>query len=49
MAKIGQMVLDKGKWQDKQIISEQWFNKSLKTFSKLPDDKGDVCFDLYSL
>jgi CubicO group peptidase (beta-lactamase class C family) len=40
MAKIGKLVLDKGKWQGKQIISEQWINKSLKTFSKLPDDKG---------
>jgi CubicO group peptidase (beta-lactamase class C family) len=40
MVKIGKLILDKGKWQSKQIISEQWINKSLKTFSKLPDDKG---------
>jgi CubicO group peptidase (beta-lactamase class C family) len=40
MAKIGKLVLDKGKWQGKQIISEQWINKSLNTFTKLPDDKG---------
>ena len=40
MTKIGKLVLDKGKWQSKQIVSEQWINKSLKTFIKLPDDKG---------
>jgi CubicO group peptidase (beta-lactamase class C family) len=40
MAKIGKLVLDKGKWQDKQIVSEQWINKSLKTFTRLPGDKG---------
>ena len=40
MAKIGKLVLDKGKWQGKQIISEQWIDKSLKTFSRLPYDKG---------
>jgi CubicO group peptidase (beta-lactamase class C family) len=40
MAKVGQMVLDKGKWQGKQIVSEQWIKESLQTFSELPDDKG---------
>ena len=40
MAKIGQMVLDKGTWQGRQIISEQWVKKSLQTVSRLPDDKG---------
>jgi CubicO group peptidase (beta-lactamase class C family) len=40
MAKVGQMVLDKGKWKGKQIVSEQWIKKSLETLSKLPDDKG---------
>jgi CubicO group peptidase (beta-lactamase class C family) len=40
MAKIGKLVLDKGRWQNKQIVSEQWINKSLQTFNKLPDDKG---------
>jgi CubicO group peptidase (beta-lactamase class C family) len=40
MAKIGQMVLDGGKWQGKQIVSEQWMKKSLQTLSNLPDDKG---------
>ena len=40
MAKIGQMLLDKGRWQNTQIISEKWITKSLQSFSKLPDDKG---------
>jgi CubicO group peptidase (beta-lactamase class C family) len=40
MAKIGKLILDKGKWQGKQIISKQWIKKSLQTLSKLPDDKG---------
>jgi len=40
MAKIGQMVLDGGKWHGKQIVPEQWMKKSLQTLSKLPDDKG---------
>jgi CubicO group peptidase (beta-lactamase class C family) len=40
IAKIGKLVLNKGKWQNKQIVSEQWIYKSLNTFSKLPDDKG---------
>jgi CubicO group peptidase (beta-lactamase class C family) len=37
MAKIGQMVLDKGKWKGRQVVSEQWIKKSLQTTSKLPD------------
>jgi CubicO group peptidase (beta-lactamase class C family) len=40
MAKIGQMVLDKGKWQGRHIVSEHWIKKSLETVSSLPDDKG---------
>lgn len=30
LAKIGQLVLDKGKWNGKQIVSEAWLNESLK-------------------
>jgi CubicO group peptidase (beta-lactamase class C family) len=40
MVKVGQMVLNKGKWQGKQIVSKEWIKKSLQTLSKLPDDKG---------
>lgn len=29
-AKIGQLVLNKGAWNGKQIVSEQWLNESLK-------------------
>jgi CubicO group peptidase (beta-lactamase class C family) len=39
IAKIGKLVLDKGKWQNKQIVSQQWITKSLQTFSKLPMTK----------
>ena len=28
MLKIGQLVLDKGKWNDKQIVSEKWIEES---------------------
>lgn len=31
MAKIGQMMLDKGVWQGQRIVSEQWVEESLKT------------------
>ena len=40
MAKVGKLILEKGKWQNKQIVSEQWINKSIQTIIKLPDDKG---------
>jgi len=40
MAKIGQMVLDSGRWQGRQIVSAQWIKKSLHTLTRLPDDKG---------
>ncbi len=40
MLKIGQLVLDKGKWNNKQIISKKWINES--TTSKI---KTDQTFD----
>ncbi|HYD21185.1 MAG TPA: serine hydrolase [Flavipsychrobacter sp.] len=30
MAKIGQLYLDKGKWNGKQIVSEAWVNKAIQ-------------------
>ena len=30
LAKIGQLTLDKGKWNDKQIVSENWINNSIQ-------------------
>ncbi|MCG8435968.1 MAG: beta-lactamase family protein [Gammaproteobacteria bacterium] len=30
MLKFGQLYLDKGRWQDKQILPEQWVNVSIK-------------------
>lgn len=34
MMKIGQMVLDKGKWNGRQIISESWFDESFQTYTR---------------
>ena len=31
MAKIGQLVLDKGKWEDRQIIDRSWIEESTET------------------
>ncbi len=35
LAKIGQMVLNKGKWNGKQIVSEEWLNESFKQHVEL--------------
>ena len=35
MAKIGQLILNKGKWNDKQIVSEEWVNESTTIKSKI--------------
>ncbi|MEJ2504696.1 MAG: serine hydrolase [Ignavibacteriaceae bacterium] len=40
MLKIGELVMDKGKWNDKQVVSEKWIKKS--TTSKI---KTDQTFD----
>ena len=37
MAKIGQLMLNKGKWNGKQIISEEWINKITKPVSSLEE------------
>ena len=39
MAKIGQLFLNKGKWNDKQIVSERWVRESTTEHSrwKKPD------------
>ncbi len=31
MAKIGQLMLNKGKWNDKQLISEKWIDRITTT------------------
>jgi CubicO group peptidase (beta-lactamase class C family) len=33
MAKIGQLVLNKGRWNGEQLISEEWINQSTTTQS----------------
>ncbi|MDO6519577.1 serine hydrolase domain-containing protein [Zobellia uliginosa] len=34
MAKIGQLYLNKGQWQNRQIVSEEWVETSTKTHSR---------------
>ncbi|MBT6120799.1 serine hydrolase [bacterium] len=36
MAKIGQIVLDKGRWKNKQIVSQQWIENSTKPRTIIP-------------
>lgn len=40
LAKIGQLVLDDGQWGGKQIVSNNWISKSLKSSVKLSEDRG---------
>lgn len=37
MAKLGQLVLNKGMWQNKQIISKKWIEESTKPITKIED------------
>lgn len=37
LAKIGQLILDKGKWEGKQVISEQWLNQSFAPLAASPE------------
>lgn len=37
MQKIGQLVLNKGVWQNKQIISKKWIDESTKPITKIED------------
>ena len=38
MAKFGQLFLNKGIWEQQQVISENWINESVKTRFALPYD-----------
>ncbi len=38
LAKIGQLVLDRGRWNDEQLISEEWIDLSTSTQSETDDD-----------
>ena len=40
MLKIGQLVLDKGLWKGKRIVSEKWIDRSTKKWVDLSDDYG---------
>lgn len=37
MAKIGQLILNEGKWRDKQIVSKAWVNESTSPKTKMRD------------
>ncbi len=37
MAKIGQLILNRGRWKGHQIVSEQWVNESLKVHFPVKD------------
>ncbi len=45
-AKIGQLVLQKGKWENKQIISESWLAESVKTQATAAET-GSADYGLY--
>jgi len=40
MAKFGQLYLNKGRWQGRQIISEKWIDESTGTHTKVTNDLG---------
>lgn len=40
LAKIGQMILDKGQWNGQQIVPEAWLQTSFETQAELQDDLG---------
>ena len=37
LAKIGQMVLDRGRWRGRQVVSESWLSTSLSEHARLGD------------
>jgi len=41
MLKIGQLILQKGKFNNKQVVSENWINESTKVQIEVPDNRGD--------
>lgn len=47
MAKLGQLYLQKGKWDGKQIVSESWVEESTKW--QIETDKDDNCHYGYQL
>lgn len=47
MAKIGQLMLNKGKWNGKQIVSEQWIEESTSAKTKITNlDYGYLWWNL---
>jgi len=46
IAKVGQLVLNKGLWDSTQIVSEKWLDEMLSEQSKVPD-YGQLSFGYY--
>lgn len=47
MAKIGQLVLDKGKWKEKQVVSQKWIEESTTPKTKITGiDYGYLWWDI---
>jgi CubicO group peptidase (beta-lactamase class C family) len=44
MAKIGQLVLNRGKWKNKRIVSEAWIDESVKNRVDVDDTFGYAYF-----
>jgi CubicO group peptidase (beta-lactamase class C family) len=40
LAKIGYLMLHKGKWENQQIVSKQWVEKSVKPFVTFSEQSG---------
>ena len=40
LAKIGQLILNKGMWNNHQLISEEWIDKATSSHTKTPDNFG---------
>jgi CubicO group peptidase (beta-lactamase class C family) len=46
-ARLGQLYLDSGRWQGKQLIPESYVTQSLQSFANLPEDGYSETFPYY--
>jgi len=44
LLKIGQLYLNKGIWNDKRIISEEWVGKSVSPKAVMPEEYGSISY-----
>ncbi|MCC8173778.1 MAG: hypothetical protein LIO65_05165 [Odoribacter sp.] len=47
LARFGRLILNNGKWNDKQIISEEYLNEAISPASYLENEFGDGALDYY--